>query len=477
MGVALMGAEPLFVGGTGSNAGKSWVVTAICASLRRRGLRVAPFKAQTMSNHSYPCVDGGEIGRAQVTQADACGLVPESAMNPILLKPNVNGTSQVVVRGHVWKTLSPRDYYRQIPGLRTVVREAYDALASRFDAIVIEGAGSVTELNLRPYDLVNLDLVRALESPWVLVADIERGGVFGAVAGTTALLDDRERALFRGVLVNKFRGDTSLFDDGRRLLRERCGARCLGVLPYADHITLDAEDSLALRAAATTAPPVGASIAIVHVPALSNGTDFHRLDWADWIVHPVDRTYDFVILPGTKDTRGALDWMRQRLLDRWVREQHEKGATVLGICGGFQMLGDVVRDPDGVESAAGTTTGLGLLPVVTTLARDKVTRVRRAVMPGGVEFDAYEIHVGVTTARVPLEPFARFDDGAPEGVRHGRVFGTYLHGLLEHAAVCRELFGVDLPARPPKTAMYAALADWFEASIEQPADWLPGGVR
>jgi adenosylcobyric acid synthase len=219
-------ARPLFVGGTSSNAGKSWMTTAICAWLRDRGVRVAPFKAQTMSNHSYPCRGGGEIGRAQVAQAEACGLEPEPAMNPILLKPNANGTSQVVLHGRPWRTLAPRDYYAAHDLLAGEVQRAYEDLARRFDVVVLEGAGSVSELNLRPCDLVNLGLVTRIGAPWVLVADIERGGVFGAVAGTVALLTPEERRLFRGFLVNKFRGDRTLFDDGRRILEERTGAPC-----------------------------------------------------------------------------------------------------------------------------------------------------------------------------------------------------------------------------------------------------------
>src|SRR5688500_1377130 len=219
-----MKARPLFVGGTSSNAGKSWMVTAICAWLRRRGISVAPFKAQNMSNNSYPCRDGGEIGRAQVAQAEACGLEPERAMNPILLKPNGDGTSQVIVNGVVWKTLPARGYYEYVDYLQSEVLAAYDNLARRFDFVVVEGAGSVSELNLRRYDLVNLGLATRIRAPWILVADIERGGVFASILGTTSLLTDDERALFRGFLINRFRGDISLFDEGVDILESRTGA-------------------------------------------------------------------------------------------------------------------------------------------------------------------------------------------------------------------------------------------------------------
>jgi adenosylcobyric acid synthase len=466
-----MSARPIFVGGTSSNAGKSWMATAICAWLRRQGVRVAPFKAQTMSNHSYPCAGGGEIGRAQVAQAEACGLEPEPAMNPILLKPNGNGTSQVVVHGRVWKTVAARDYYAQFDELLPRVLAAYDDLARRFDAIVIEGAGSVSELNLRAVDLVNLGLVTRLGAPWVLVADIERGGVFASVLGTVALLTPEERALFRGFLVNKFRGDRSLFDDGRRMLEARANAPCLGVFPYADDLHVDAEDSLAIDRRARTPAPAGASMAIVQLPRLSNGTDFRRLTWADWIAAPPARDYDFVILPGTKDTIGDLAWLRGRGLDRWILDQHRRGATVMGICGGFQMLGEAIHDPGGVESTQGTAPGLGLLPAETVLAAEKTTRVRRARLATGTSFAAYEIHMGATTCALPLPPFAELEDGTRDGARAERVVGTYLHGALEDPAVCEELFGVPMPEASARSHDYAALADWFERYAENPGRW------
>src|SRR5688572_16222446 len=253
-----MSARSIFVGGTSSNAGKSWMATAMCAWLRARGVRVAPFKAQNMSNNSYPCAGGGEIGRAQVAQAEACGLEPEVAMNPILLKPTGNGMSQVIVHGKVWDTVHARDYYARADLWRAKVIEAYHDLATRFDVIVLEGAGSVSELNLRPYDVVNLWLVQTLRSPWMLVADIERGGVFAAVAGTIGLLDHQERALCRGFLINKFRGDRRLFDDGVLMLEKMTTTRCCGVFPHTSDIQVDEEDSLALEARPRMVAPAGA---------------------------------------------------------------------------------------------------------------------------------------------------------------------------------------------------------------------------
>jgi adenosylcobyric acid synthase len=481
-----MTARSLFVGGTSSNAGKSWMVTAICAWLRRRGVSVAPFKAQNMSNNSFPCHDGGEIGRAQVAQAEACGLAPETAMNPILLKPNGDGTSQVVVRGRVWKTLRAREYYAQFDTLIEVVLDAYRELAQRHEAIIIEGAGSVSELNMRPHDLVNLGLVTRIAAPWVLVADIERGGVFASVIGSAALLADDERRLFRGFLVNKFRGDLSLFEGGARMIEERTGAPCLGIFPYADGVRIDAEDSLALDVRPRTTPPAGARLAILHFPRISNATDFRLLTWADWLTGPSSQQYDFIILPGSKHTASDLAWLRACGLDRWIFDQHQRGARVIGICGGFQMLGRTIADPEGVESAdAGTVAGLGLLPVHTVLTPDKTTRQRRATMPGGAAFTAYEIHLGVTTIDASVttasslspshEGFARLDDGTAEGLRVDRVIGTYLHGAFEHAAVCAEIFGVpiDAASAPAKHAEYDRLADWFERHHRHADEWLP----
>jgi adenosylcobyric acid synthase len=460
----------LFIGGTSSNAGKSWMTTAICAWLRSRGVSVAPFKAQNMSNHSYPCRDGGEIGRAQVAQAEACGLEPERAMNPILLKPNGNGTSQVIVNGRMWKTLSAREYYTHIEELRTHVLAAHASLARRFDVVVMEGAGSVSEINLRRMDLVNLRLATQVAAPWVLVADIERGGLFASVLGTIGLLTPEERALLRGVIVNKFRGDLSLFDEGVRMLEERSGVPCLGVFPYAEDLHVDAEDSLAIDRTARTPAPAGARVAILSFPRISNATDFRLLTWADWITSPAAADYDFIVLPGSKHTMSDLSWLRARGLDRWVRDQHARGATVIGICGGFQMLGTSIRDPGGVESATTHAEGLGLMAADTVLTAEKTTRVVKATLPGGVTFGAYEIHLGLTKS--DAGPFAMLEDGTPDGVRLERVMGTYLHGAFEHAAVCAEVFGVNLTPALTKESEYRRLTEWFERYAIAPESWI-----
>jgi adenosylcobyric acid synthase len=455
-----MPARALFVGGTSSNAGKSWMATAICAWLRRRGVDVAPFKAQNMSNHSYPCRGGGEIGRAQVVQAEACGLEPEPAMNPILLKP-ANGTSQVVLNGKAWKTLAPRDYYAHVPELRSHVLRAYHDLASRHEFIVIEGAGSVTELNLRDVDLVNLGLVTSLGAPWMLVADIERGGVFASVCGSVSLLTPEERSLFRGFAINKFRGDASLFEAGVQMIEERTGSPCLGVFPVDAEIALDAEDSLALNLEPAEPPPAHARTAIVRFPSLSNGTDFRLLTWAEWLTDVPAGDFDFVVLPGTKSSIADLAWLRASGLAGWVSAQRARGATVIGICGGLQMLGRSIHDPYAIESDVSFGEGLGLIPCVTVMASDKTTRVRKGVTSQGTAFSGYEIHMGRTTWEDVRRPFARLDDGELEGIRADRLIGTYLHGVFDHPAVCAEVFGVR-PADRPAADRFGALADWLE---------------
>jgi adenosylcobyric acid synthase len=458
-----MVAKSMLVGGTASHVGKSFVATAICRMLRRRGVRVAPFKAQNMSLNSYPCRDGGEIGRAQVVQAEACGLDPVSDMNPVLLKPNGNLSSQVVVNGKVWKNLSARDYYEHTDFLRGRVLDAYARLASQYEYIVMEGAGSIAEMNLRQRDLVNLGIAERVGSPVLLVADIDRGGVFASVVGTYCLLPPEERRLVRSFAVNRFRGDPALFEDGVKILEDKTGSPCLGVFPLLEDARIDEEDSVALDGRSF---PGTSRIAILRFPRISNFTDVRLMPDACWITAPVGGRFDVVILPGTKNTIADLGWMRKQGLDDWVLRQHAEGAKIVGVCGGYQMLGTSIADPDAVESERGSAEGLALLPVTTVLRAEKTTRVVGAESPAGVRFEAYEIHMGCTERPRGFTPFATLSDGEAEGIRVGRCAGTYLHGALENATLLSELLGVTIPEPRSKDKVYDDLADWFVAHAD-----------
>lgn len=453
-----MAAKAIFIGGTASNAGKSWFATATCRYLRSRGLRVAPFKAQNMSNNSYPCPGGGEIGRAQVAQAEACGLVPEPAFNPILLKPTSDRASQVVVNGRVWKHLPARAYYEHFEELLAHVLATYTELATRFDAIVIEGAGSVAELNLKSRDLVNLNLAGRVGAKALLVSDIDRGGVFGSLIGTLAILEPWERELIRSFAVNRFRGDRSLFDDGVSILEERTGKPCLGVFPHAAGIHLDEEDGVERPVSR------GSAVGIVALPRISNVTDFRLLPEAEWITTPLARQFQTIFLPGTKSTLADLAWLRAQGLDHWLLEQHRGGARVIGICGGYQMMGRAVHDPEGSDGAPGVAEGLGLLPVTTYMEPEKTTRAVQATYQG-LTVNAYEIHVGRTELLEETMPFA-YVDGRPEGVRLSNCGGTYLHGLLEDHRVLSSLVGFPVGAPASKEESYDALGRWFAENAD-----------
>jgi adenosylcobyric acid synthase len=454
-------ARAIFVGGTASNVGKSWMATALCRLLARQGIRVAPFKAQNMSNNSYPCVGGGEIGRSQVAQAAACGLAPEPAMNPVLLKPCSDSQSQVILHGKVWRTLHARDYYQHTDFLRQQALSAYYDLASRFDVVVIEGAGSIAEINLAGRDFTNMSMARAVRAKTLLVADIERGGVFASLLGTLDLLSSEDRDLVKCFAVNRFRGDPSLFNDGVSILERRAGIPCLGVFPFDENLHLDAEDSLSDRASDKDSHP---KTAIVQFPRISNTTDFRLLPAAQWLTRPVDRQFQFILLPGTKSTIADLDWLRQTGLADWILGQHAQGATIIGICGGYQMLGETIVDPQGVDGRTGQITGLGLLPMQTIMQPEKTTLVRSAATPGGARFKAYEIHMGQSSHHLSAAPFAHLEDGSFEGIRLGRVIGTYLHGALESPGVVQELFGFSPDITTNAERDFDSLADWLEKS-------------
>lgn len=459
-----MSAKPIFIGGTGSHVGKSWVATALCRYLYRMGHRVAPFKAQNMSNNSMVCAEGGEIGRAQAAQAEACGLAPHPDMNPILLKPTGDLGSQVVLHGRPWRNLTAADYYRHYDFLFGEVLASYERLASNYDYVVIEGAGSIAELNLKHRDLVNLGFATRIGAPCILVADIDRGGVFGSVIGTFHLLEPDEFSLVRTFLVNRFRGDSALFQDGVRILEEKTGRRCLGVFPFADDIYLDAEDSVSLE----EPRPSTTQVAVVRLPHISNFTDFRLLPDAVYLSRPVEKRFDTIFLPGTKNTIDDMCWLRTSGMEEWLLQQVKGGAKVVGVCGGFQMLGDEIVDPDGVETRISSVRGLGLLPARTRLTREKTTRSVSGRTPSGIHFQAYEIHMGITVLTESLQPFAVLDDGTTDGIRCAQVVGTYLHGAFENKAVLEEVLGCSVSDSPSsgKQVQYDLLADWFTAHVD-----------
>ena len=457
------------VQGTSSNAGKSLLVTGLVRVFKQDGLRVAPFKAQNMSLNSYPAVEGGEIGRAQVAQAEAAGLPPSVDMNPILLKPTTDVGAQVIVRGKPIGHMDARGYHEFKSSLLPVVRESLDRLRSQYEVVVIEGAGSPAEINLRENDIVNMAVAHLADAPVVLVADIDRGGVFASLYGTWALLDDADRARLKGFVVNKFRGDVSILEPGLRELEARTGMRSMGVLPYLRDVGVDDEDSVALDESTARQARVplaadgwpegeGPRVAVLRLPRISNFTDFRPLEDCGlfrvrWAERPSDlEAADLVVIPGSKSTVGDLLALRETGMERALVDRRAAGAFVLGVCGGYQMLGGTILDPEGVESPAREVEGLGLLPVTTTFAADKVTvpvRVRGAGsgwLGTDAEAEGYEIHMGRTEGACgPLfeileEAPGRSDGGAeprPEGSvsEDGRVAGTYVHGLFDDYSV------------------------------------------
>ncbi|MFN2503956.1 MAG: cobyric acid synthase [Acidimicrobiales bacterium] len=442
----------LMVCGTASDVGKSHVVTGLCRVLARQGVRVAPFKAQNMALNSYVTPSGHEIGRAQGVQALAARAEPEVAMNPILLKPTGERTSQVVVMGRPWAHLDAAAYQEAKPRLLETVMEALTDLRRRYDVVLLEGAGSPAEINLLDRDLVNLGLAARAGVPAVVVGDIDRGGVFAALYGTVALLPDELRPLVRGFVINKLRGDPALLADGPADLERRCGVPTLGVLPYLHDVALDAEDSLALgRGLGGTGG--GLDVAVIRFLRISNFTDLDALAVEPGVgVRLVDRPGalgrpDLVLLPGTKATVADLAWLRGRGLDTAVAAARMGGAVVLGICGGFQMLGRSILDD--VESAAGAVEGLGWLDVETVFAPDKVTRQRRG-RALGQRASGYEIHHGrVSGGQAWIELDDAYGSG-PEGAAAGGVFGTNLHGLFEEDGF-RSAFLAEVARRRGKT--------------------------
>ena len=474
-------AKCIMVQGTMSGAGKSLLVTALCRIFRQDGLSVAPFKSQNMALNSCITRDGLEMGRAQAAQAQAAGKEPDVRMNPILLKPSSDTGSQLIVNGEVRGHYAARDYFRMKKSLIPEILRAYDSLAAENDVIVIEGAGSPAEINLRQDDIVNMGFAELVDAPVLLVGDIDRGGVFAQLFGTVELLQAEERARIAGLVINKFRGDPEILRPGLSILEEKTGIPVLGVIPYT-RADIDDEDSLSDKLLQKNAHKM-LDVAVIRLPRISNFTDFSPLEQhpaigVRYVKDPHELgTPDLVILPGTKNTMGDLRWLRESGLETAILHLASSGCAVLGVCGGYQMLGETLSDPDGVEYG-GEMRGLGLLPCETVFAREKTrTRVSVAVNEGpfaGTLLDCYEIHMG-KTKRHGGRPFGSFSDGREEGCVNGEVFGTYLHGLFDTGGLTDALAahlaakkGVDL-----KDARSESHFDYQERQI----DLLAGEVR
>ncbi len=492
-------AKKIMIQGTMSNSGKSFLAAALCRIFKQDGYRVAPFKSQNMALNSYITKDGLEIGRAQAMQAEAAGIAPTVDMNPILLKPTSQMGSQVIVNGEVFGNLRAMDYYRRKTEFIPAVREAFERLESQFDAIVLEGAGSPAEINLRDNDIVNMGMAKIANAPVLLVGDIDRGGVFASLYGTVSLLEPEERARIKGLVINKFRGDVKILEPGLRMIEERLHIPVVGVIPM-EQIDLDDEDSLSDRLVRTEVQE-GLDVAVIHLPHISNFTDFNALEHYDGVsLRYVDRAAqlgrpDLILLPGTKNTMADLKWLRESGLEAMIqRLVEEQKIPVIGICGGYQMLGERLSDPEGVEGEPGSTMrGMGLLAAETIFAAEKTrTQTEGTVLAAagyygkvtGQSVTGYEIHMGETfQTQKNITPAIRLADGRMDGfVRSdGLVFGSYLHGLFDNleftgAILTRlaEKKGISLTAKAQsmeeyKESQYDKLADLVRRSLDMDA--------
>ncbi|MBP5425340.1 MAG: cobyric acid synthase [Prevotella sp.] len=420
--------------GTGSDVGKSVIAAAFCRIFRQDGYQPAPFKAQNMALNSYATPEGFEIGRAQAVQAEAAGIPCHTDMNPLLLKPQSDHTSQVVLNGKPIGSKSAYDYWRRGASeidFRKEVCDAFDRLAARYNPIVMEGAGSISELNLRDTDLVNLPMARHAKADVILVADIDRGGVFASVYGSIALQTPEDRRLIKGIIINKFRGDLRLFDDGRRMLEDVCGVPVLGVVPYYKDIFIDEEDSVALELKRRQLAQGKVNVAVVLLRHISNYTDFDTLERDPRVnLFYTNNTSDLqqadvIILPGTKSTLDDLMELRRNGCAQAIQRAHREGKMVIGICGGYQMLGQTINDPDGIEGDIPTLPGLSLLPIHTTMTAEKTTQ-QVTFMFDGQQCEGYEIHQGISNTSEAI-------------LQTDHCIGTYIHGFLDNPPVINHL--------------------------------------
>ena len=448
-------AKAIMVQGTMSNAGKSLLAAGLCRIFHQDGYKVAPFKSQNMALNSFITEEGLEMGRAQVMQAEAAGIKPSVLMNPILLKPTNDVGSQVIVNGEVLGTMSARDYFAYKTKLIPDIMKAYNKLAEENDIIVIEGAGSPAEINLKQEDIVNMGMAKMAKAPVLLVGDIDRGGVFAQLIGTVMLLEEDEKAMVRGLVINKFRGDKTILDPGVKMLEEKSGIPVVGVAPYLN-IQVEDEDSLTERF--NQHGEIGViDLAVIRVPRISNFTDFNPFESMPGVTVRYVKSAaelgdpDMILLPGTKNTMEDLLWMRENGLEALILKAAANGKVIFGICGGYQMLGETLSDPDHVE-AGGSIRGMGLLPMDTVFADGKTrTRVNGTFCEVGGALDCltgtklsgYEIHMGVSTLKdgvasmTQIEDFVKKDGTKADGAQHGNVYGTYVHGVFDKEDVAK----------------------------------------
>lgn len=483
-------AKVIMVQGTTSNAGKSLTVAALCRIFKQDGWKAAPFKSQNMALNSYITASGAEMGRAQVMQAEAAGILPDVRMNPILLKPTSDCGSQVIVNGKARGTMPAKEYYAYKKQLIPDILAAYHSLTAEYDVIVIEGAGSPAEINLRENDIVNMGLAELVDAPVLLVGDIDRGGVFASLYGTVELLEPHERNRIKGLIINKFRGDVDILKPGLDMMEQRLHIPFVGVVPYL-HLDIDDEDSLSERLQAKQQAAL-LDIAVIRLPRISNFTDFAPLERIPGIsMRYITRTEelkhpDLILIPGSKNTMDDLKWMRQNGLEAAVKKYVAAGDPVFGICGGYQMMGQTLADPDGVE-AGGTMDGMCLLPTHTTFCADKMTTQVHGTFDmvdgllsdlSGIAFDGYEIHMGETTyahgAR-PLTTIIRGDQPVGDGATSGNCYGTYVHGIFDREAVSKALVSALLKRR----GLSDADVQTFDADAykQQQYDLLADAVR
>lgn len=450
-------AKVIMIQGTMSNAGKSLVTAGLCRVFKQDGYKVAPFKSQNMALNSFITKEGLEMGRAQVMQAEACGIEPSVNMNPILLKPTNDVGSQVIVNGEVLGNMSARDYYKKKTELIPHIMEAYNNLAKEYDIIVMEGAGSPAEINLKENDIVNMGMAKLVNSPVLLVGDIDRGGVFASIAGTLMLLEEDERKMIKGTIINKFRGDVNILKPGLDMIEEITKTPVVGVVPYME-LDIDDEDSLSERFNNKGTVDL-IDIAVIRLPRISNFTDFNTFEYIPGVSLRYVKSVrelkdpDMIILPGTKNTMEDLKWLRESGLETQILKQAAKGKVIFGICGGYQMLGMELSDPFNVESG-GTMAGMGLLPTKTVFEKEKVrTRVSgnfnevRGILAelSYVEFEGYEIHMGQTTYDFNEEELTTIDNVNGEdiikndGLYKDNVYGSYIHGIFDKEEVSKAI--------------------------------------